>query len=142
MHLRRYCAREAPPPTGEATREAFCRRWRQTVQIYAPSLLKCKLLSLPLATPRSTPLATAGVQGRWRRGLPTAEGDPCDGGASRRRRRRPSPARAEGGGAGTREGGRAGTRGEAGSRTRSGRRAQPLRLALDAAGTEEPPCTS
>jgi len=62
------------------------------VQIYAPSLLKCKLLSLPLVTPWSAPLATAGMQGRWRarptdgggrplrrRGLPAAEAEaePC-----------------------------------------------------------------
>ena len=47
MHPGRDCARAERSPTGEAARDANCRRWREKAQICAPSLLKCKLPSLP-----------------------------------------------------------------------------------------------
>ena len=47
MHPGRDCARAERSPTGEAARDANCRRWREKMQICAPSLLKCKLPSLP-----------------------------------------------------------------------------------------------
>ena len=47
MHPGRDCARAERSPTGEAARDANCRRWREKVQICAPSLLKCKLPSIP-----------------------------------------------------------------------------------------------
>ena len=68
----------------------------------------------------------ARVAYRRRRATPATAGPPGGGGGGRalRARREAGPAR----------------RSEAGSKTRPGPRTQPLRLALDAAGTEEPPC--
>ena len=46
---RPHCVLAAPSPTAEATRDANCLRWREKMQIYTPSLLKCKLPLLEVA---------------------------------------------------------------------------------------------
>ena len=93
MHPGQDCARAERSPTGEATRDANCRRWREKVQICAPSLLKCKLPSPPAphgllrrsrtrTNGEAADPAPAAARGRvappmpWRTGLPWQTGGP------------------------------------------------------------------